>query len=587
MDPQDYFQQALASNQSVLKRLKGLSLTLSMARLGVFLLSGFILYLFWGNSVVVASTLIVGIASFLFLVSRYADIKNKRIYHQKLQELNQKELKALGGDYSDFESGLEFLSSAHPFNQDIDLFGEGSLFQRMNRCGTLAGKKKLADILNSNDILNVEAKQKAIQELSQQPDWRQAYQLTASMIENEVDTERVVGWMKRYQSVIPKIFSVLPLLYLTLSIVIIALYGVGYVSGSLVLYVYLGGLGISGLYLKKINQLYADAGKMRETFMQYSKLLQMIETQNFSAARLKELQDQLATTGDNASVVLSKLSKEINSLDQRNNIFFALLANGFLLWDLKYAYRIEKWMKENEAIIGDWFSVIATFDALNSLSNYAFIHPQHIYPGISSSTYITAEELGHPLLDPSKRIDNTIEISEGNFFIITGANMAGKSTFLRTVALNLVMANCGLPVCAKSYTYQPIKLISSMRTSDSLKDDESYFFSELKRLKYIVDQISSDTYFIILDEILKGTNSKDKAEGSQKFVERLVKSKSTGLIATHDLSLCSIAEQSEQVQNYYFDAQIVNDELYFDYRFKKGVCQNMNASFLLNKMGIV
>ena len=165
--------------------------------------------------------------------------------------------------------------------------------------------------------------------------------------------------------------------------------------------------------------------------------------------------------------------------------------------------------------------------------------------------------------------------------------MAGKSTFLRTVSLHIVMSNVGLPVCAKSSQYSPVKLITSMRTTDSLTDDSSYFFSELTRLKYIVEAIKTDDYFIILDEILKGTNSTDKAIGSKKFVEKLVASKATGIIATHDLSLCEIEKELQAVKNYYFDAQIVNDELFFDYTFKKGICQNMNASFLLKKMNIV
>ena len=165
--------------------------------------------------------------------------------------------------------------------------------------------------------------------------------------------------------------------------------------------------------------------------------------------------------------------------------------------------------------------------------------------------------------------------------------MAGKSTFLRTVALQIVMANVGLPVCATKTQYKPIKLITSMRTTDSLTDDESYFFSELKRLKFIVDKIKTDTYFIILDEILKGTNSTDKAIGSKKFVEKLVAGNATGIIATHDLSLCEVSESIPNVRNYYFDARIEQGELYFDYTFKPGICQNMNASFLLKKMEIV
>ncbi|MFT5214567.1 MAG: DNA mismatch repair ATPase MutS, partial [Patiriisocius sp.] len=195
--------------------------------------------------------------------------------------------------------------------------------------------------------------------------------------------------------------------------------------------------------------------------------------------------------------------------------------------------------------------------------------------------------LGHPLLKNENRIDNNFTINKEEFFIVTGANMAGKSTFLRTISLSIVMANCGLPVCATSFKYAPIKLITSMRTTDSLTEDESYFYSELKRLKFIVEEIKDTDYFIILDEILKGTNSKDKAIGSKKFVEKLSNSKSTGIIATHDVSLCALENEFAAVKNYYFDAEIIDNELHFDYTLKNGVCKNMNASFLLEKMEIV
>ena len=289
-----------------------------------------------------------------------------------------------------------------------------------------------------------------------------------------------------------------------------------------------------------------------------------------------------------ASAVLKQFSKAIDALDQRNNMIFGIFGNGFLLWDLMQSYKLEMWIKENSGSVEKWFGVIEFLDAYNTLGNFAFNHPAYVFPNINHDSHITeATQLAHPLLDPEKRIANDFTIEKEQFFIITGANMAGKSTFLRTVSLQLVMANVGLPVCAASCRYSPIKLITSMRTTDSLTDDESYFFSELKRLKYIVEEIKIDRYFIILDEILKGTNSTDKAIGSRKFIEKLVRSKSTGIIATHDLSLCEVTEELPQVKNYYFDAEIINDELNFDYRFKKGVCQNMNASFLLKKMKIV
>ena len=301
-----------------------------------------------------------------------------------------------------------------------------------------------------------------------------------------------------------------------------------------------------------------------------------------------EIRDSIATNSEKASAALQKFSKALDALDQRNNFLFGFIVNGFFLWDLRYAFTIEKWIEKYHASVEKWFYAVEKIDAYNSLGNFSFNHTTYSFPKIlQENKGIIAQDLGHPLLDPSKRIDNNFEIASEEFFIITGANMAGKSTFLRTVALQIVMSNIGLPVCSKNCSYSPIKLITSMRTNDSLGDDESYFFSELKRLKFIVDKIQDENYFIMLDEILKGTNSTDKAIGSRKFVQRLVASHSTGIIATHDLSLCEISEELPEVKNFYFDAEIVNDELHFDYHLKDGICKNMNASFLLRKMDIV
>ena len=353
------------------------------------------------------------------------------------------------------------------------------------------------------------------------------------------------------------------------------------------------GLGITGLFLKKTSILYQNSNLAKDTFKQYHQLLLQIEKEEFISDILKEKQEQIKTENKKASAIFNDFSKTLDAFDQRNNIIFGIFGNAFALWDIKQSYKIELWIEKYHNQVEKWFEVIAFFDAQNSLANYVFNHPKHSFPKITNNNDFTikAKQLGHPLLNKEKRIDNDFTIDSKEFFIITGANMAGKSTFLRTVSLSIVMANIGLPVCAKSFVYKPIHLITSMRTSDSLTDDESYFFSELKRLKFIVDAINPKTatkqYFIILDEILKGTNSKDKAIGSRKFVEKLVKSNSTGIIATHDLSLCEITNELPQVKNYYFDAEIINDELHFDYTFKDGICQNMNASFLLKKMEIV
>ncbi|MFT5678968.1 MAG: DNA mismatch repair ATPase MutS, partial [Patiriisocius sp.] len=373
-----------------------------------------------------------------------------------------------------------------------------------------------------------------------------------------------------------------------LSIVLNAVYIAGFIHGGIVVAWFLLGLGISSGYLGKVNKLSAHTSKIQSTFQQYYKLISLIEKQEFKSELLVAQKSQIVTDSEKASGVLHQFSRLLNRLDQRNNMLIGVVSNGFFLRDLKVSFDIEQWIETHHKKVANWFDVIHFYDAYNSLANYDFNQPTHTYPVIQEEgALLQATAAAHPLLDPKTAVRNDINISEAQFFIITGANMAGKSTFLRTVALQIVMANMGLPTDAAQSHYTPIKLITSMRTTDSLQDDASYFYSELTRLKFIVDAIKQDRYFIILDEILKGTNSTDKANGSKKFIEKLVRSKSTGIIATHDLSLCTTAEDFDAVNNYYFDAEIIDDELYFDYTFKKGICQNMNASFLLKKMGIV
>jgi len=316
--------------------------------------------------------------------------------------------------------------------------------------------------------------------------------------------------------------------------------------------------------------------------------LNQIENEIFSSKELQEKQNQIKSNGKKASLIFKEFSKSLDALDNRNNLISAIFGNGLFLLDLKNSYKVEKWISEHANKVSDWFEVVSFFDAYNSLGNFAFNHPEFVFPEIiKNGPVINATQLGHPLLNKTKRVDSDLLIDNEQFFIVTGANMAGKSTFLRTVSLHIVMANVGLPVCSKSSQYFPVKLITSMRTNDSLSEESSYFFSELKRLKYIVEAIKKEPYFIVLDEILKGTNSTDKAIGSKKFVEKLVASNATGIIATHDLSLCEIEKELNEVKNYFFDAEIINDELYFDYTLKQGVCKNMNASFLLKKMDII
>ncbi|TYP77213.1 MutS-related protein [Aquimarina intermedia] len=586
--PKEFYTQQLNQHTEVFQQLKKKLVFSSILRLVVFLIIAAGSYIAYPNVPLVTGIILSGSILFIWLVTRHSKLTYAKNKQEKLIEINMLELQVLEGNYKTIANGSEFIEPEHPYSHDIDLFGNRSFYQFLNRTTTEAGSKKLADILSKNDIAYIQDKQAAIGNLSHMAQWRQEYSATAQLANVTVGLPTIMKWLHTYTPFVPKIMRVLPNIITGISVVIFALLFLEIISfNQLLIWLFIG-LGITGIKLKQINKLYSNANQVKDTFEQYYKLLEKVESTTFEASILKEKQQRILREGTQASKVVQEFAKILNAFDQRNNMIFGVVANGFFLWDLRQSYRIEKWIEKNHQYVREWFDTIAFYDAYNSLGNFAFNHPDYIFPElVSGTTTIQAKNLGHPMLNPAKRVDNDITIDRAQFFIITGANMAGKSTFLRTIALQIVMSNAGLPVCATSCSYQPIKLISSMRTSDSLSDDASYFFSELTQLKKIVDALEDDAYFIILDEILKGTNSKDKAAGSKKFVEKLVKAKATGIIATHDLSLCAIADELPEVENRFFDAQIVQDELYFDYTFKEGVCQNMNASFLLKKMGIV
>ena len=570
------------------KVLKNKSRNLSVFRFAIFLTTCFLIYLTFGKYPDVFIVAFLGFSLFGVLVIKYLNIKRERkILNEKIR-INTTEITILKENSYDLETGEEFINPTHFYSNDIDLFGVGSFFQYINRTVTKDGKNLLANTLTENKIDAILEKQNVIKELSQKTKWRQHFNAIASLVTVKNTTGFITNWIGNYTAVLPVFLPTITKIFSLISIGIIGFVSFGNLSFSYITIWFFIGLFITAKYLKKTSNLYSETDKVRETFKQYHELLDEIENETFQSKTLKEKQEIIKSEDKKAATIFKSFSKILDAFDQRNNILIAVVGNGFFLTEINNACKVERWIHNYKHTVGKWFEVVAFFDAQNSLGNVVFNHPNYIFPEITSEkNVISSTNLGHPLLKSEKRIDNNFCINKEEFFIVTGANMAGKSTFLRTVSLSIVMANCGLPVCAETFKYAPIKLITSMRSSDSLTEDESYFYSELKRLKFIVDEIATEDYFIILDEILKGTNSKDKAIGSKKFVEKLTKSKSTGIIATHDVSLCELENEFSGIKNYYFDAEIIEDELYFDYTFKKGICKNMNASFLLKKMEIV
>ena len=584
----DFYSKVKSELEKEATQLKRKSINLSVLRFGVFLTTCVLIYLTFGSYPAVFIISFLGVLLFVFLVIKHLNLQRSRAIVDSKININRIELEVLNRNFHQLDSGEEYVNHNHYYSNDIDLFGIGSFFQYTNRTVTFEGKKMLANLFTENRIDGILEKQNTIKELSTKVKWRQHFSALASLITKKETSGFITDWIHNYMPVLSKYLSKIQFLFSIISLTLIGLVSFGIIPFSILLIWFFIGLFVTGIFLKKTSNLYSDTDKVRETFKQYHVLLNEIENENFSSIVLKEKQKIISSETKKASLIFKEFSRILDAFDQRNNILIAVVGNGLFLTEINSACKIEKWISKYKHTVEKWFSVVAFFDAQNSLANFHFNHTAFVFPEIIvEKGIIKSTKLGHPLLKMDKRIDNNFTIDKEQFFIVTGANMAGKSTFLRTISLSIVMANCGLPVCAESFKYSPIKLITSMRTTDSLTEDESYFYSELKRLKFIVDEIKTTDYFIILDEILKGTNSKDKAIGSKKFVEKLTKSKSTGIIATHDVSLCELENEFLDIKNYFFDAEILDDELHFDYTLKNGICKNMNASFLLNKMEII
>ncbi|MBQ8442792.1 MAG: hypothetical protein IJX29_05460, partial [Bacteroides sp.] len=339
--------------------------------------------------------------------------------------------------------------------------------------------------------------------------------------------------------------------------------------------------------ITRIQESYHKTLKMLST---YAHLIELADKQAMESSLLVALKKEFESNQLKAPKVLGLLTKELDRLDLRNNLILYALLEGSMFWQLRQMLRIERWKQEHGKHLVQWLEALGQLDALCALGTFAFNHPEYTYPVISENPFVfQAKDMGHPLMPRQQCVVNDADIPQRPYFlIITGANMAGKSTYLRTIGCNYLLACIGGPVCCSSLEIYPAHLMTSLRTSDSLANNESYFFAELKRLQQILERLKNgEEMFIILDEILKGTNSMDKQKGSFSLVKQLLRLRANGIIATHDLLLGELKQHfPNEISNYCFEADIQNDELTFSYKLREGVAQNMNACFLMQKMGI-
>lgn len=548
---------------------------------------------FWHNWMEASAIFVIFLVLYLLLVKVHSRMFRRKAYLEKAKLVNEQELKAIAYDASSFDSGSEFVDASHNFSFDIDVFGKKSLFQYANRTVTSLGRNMLAGYFASplDDKETILKRQQAIRQLAERLEFRQHFRVTGLLSQgNADDEEKLKAWnlsenyfsRRRYYRFVKWAVPAV-----NVSVILLAILGV--VSYSLIGFFFvlfvLASIGI-GKYITKEQE---TSGKQLQILQTYARLIEQIEHETFEADELCEVQQQLTVGNLKASEVIGQLSRLVSALDQRNNIFMVAILDGLFFWELHRIMKIEQWKERYSSYLPGWLQCIGKMDALCSLATYTYNNPSFVYPEISETPQYRAVHLKHPLMNRDNCVPNDIDMEGApRFAIITGANMAGKSTYLRTVAVNHLLACMGMPVDAEQMTVYPAHLVTSLRTSDSLTDNESYFFAELKRLKMIIDKLEGgEKLFIVLDEILRGTNSVDKQKGSYAFLKQLVINGATGLIATHDLQLATLREAfPDCINTQCFEADITNNELTFSYKLREGVAQNMNACFLMKKMGI-
>ncbi len=523
----------------------------------------------------------------------HGKFSSRKDYATILISLCNNEIASLNNDYSAFDGASERVPTDHSYCVDLDMFGQHSLFQSINRTVTVEGKDRLCEwLLNPlSDKAQIVDRQNAIKELSSLTPLRQHFFVSGSYRKRENNQIYLLEHIVGIEPVLMKnkIWEILSWFIPISWILLIVLYVVLPVSPMIAFVYFIVTTIIAFSQSKYVNKIHSHVDRMDKILSAYSKLISIVEQSEYRSELLVKNKKLLETKGIKASDAICNLSKQMHSLDQRGNIF-AILLNAVTLREIRTVLNIEKWKVAYKEQIGNWLNALANFDALSSLGGFSFNHPNYIYPSISSEYFeMKGIGLGHPLLDRNVCVCNDISIANApHFMIVTGANMAGKSTYLRTVGVNYLLSCIGAPVFAKELTVYPASLVTSLRTSDSLTANESYFYAELKRLKSIIDRLQSgEKLFIILDEILKGTNSIDKQKGSLALIRQLMACNACGIIATHDLILGSLYDElPNYISNYRFESDINGHELTFSYRMQNGIAKNLNACFLMQKMGI-
>ncbi|MEJ6492927.1 MAG: DNA mismatch repair protein [Flavobacteriales bacterium] len=590
--PQKSYSTFLAEHTDRFNTLSKKLRTVSIGRLVTFTTILVLIYFYFQSRQNVVLVLMAAFfVAFVFLVRLYNQLSTKKEFVNALMEINKNEIDFLEKKVLPFADGGEFIDPTHPYSFDLDFFGPRSLFQTLNRTETYIGKKILAaNLLSLKSKGSILSTQKAVAELASDLPWRQAVSAQSKVKPDSCDIhENMAKWMKSKIQHIPKFYDfasyILPVIFIGLTTYNI-IFEAG--IGEKCFYLFLINLGLVARNLKAIKMELVQSTNIDRTLKNYSQILSKIENKKFDSTALVDLQIRLTKNKISASSEMNRLSQLFGQLDNILNPAAMILMNGFFMYHLHTMRNLTKWKKQNAEDVMNWIQVMGEFEALNSFANLSYNNPDFVFPELNEEHIIQFESLGHPLLDRNQRVTSNVSFDKEKFIILSGSNMSGKSTFLRSLGVNMVLGGIGAPICASKANIHAIPVYVSMRVSDSLNDNESFFFAEVKRLKEVMDAADEQVTFVLLDEILRGTNSDDKRTGTVAVVKKIISKNAIGALATHDLKVCdTTAEFPNQLTNKCFEVEIVDNDLHFDYTLREGICKNKSATFLMKKMKVI
>lgn len=587
--PIEEYTARLAARRASEARLDDADRRLAYARLATFLVAVVLGWLAFGAGAVPAATLAAPVIVFAVLVRRHSAVIAARTQASRAILFYERGLARLedrwrGGG----ETGDRFRNPEHPYAEDLDLFGPGSLFELLSIARTRAGEERLAAwLLAPAPMAEVTARQEAVRELAPMLDFREAVALTGTDVRGAVSTEALTAWATAEARFTSPIWQAAAAVITATSVATTALWladGPGWPIGLAIALVVV----FSALTGKTATTVLHGAGQPVRDLDVLAHALVHIEATSFRSPRLVRACSAV-TTGGGAARAIRHLQRLSERHDWQHNAIFAFLA-AFLLWGPHLAFAVERWRRRHGASVVAWLEAVGDLEALSSLATRAYEQPADVFPVITEGPpAFEASGLGHPLLAPTRMVRNDVRLGQApQLLIVSGSNMSGKSTLLRAVGVNAVLAYAGAPVCASALSLTPLTIGATLRVQDSIQDGRSRFFAEITRLRELADLASgTPPLLFLLDELLHGTNSHDRLAGGVGVLRALVDRGAIGLVTTHDLALTAIAgEIGARAANVHFEDVFDGGQIRFDYRMRRGPVTRSNALALMRAVGL-